>query len=92
MCHLEALISLTPFPSQGECRVLEFCLQLPGKYMGVTEHVCLHSIALLVPYFPRGADVGKLTRWHQPGSLTPHSHALLPHVLWTMTLHGYANS
>lgn len=33
--------------------------------------------------------MGKLTIWHQPGSLTPHSHALLPHVLWTMTLHGY---
>ena len=30
----------------------------------------------------------KLTRWHQSGSLAPCSHALLPHVLETMTLHG----
>ena len=30
-----------------------------------------------------------LAKWHQPGSLASGSHALLPHVLQVMTLHGY---
>ena len=49
--------------------------------------VCIQQ--LYGSILPQRTGVGKLTIWHQPGSLTPHSHALLPHVLWTMTLHGY---
>ena len=33
--------------------------------------------------------VGKLTNWNQSPSLAPHSHALLSHVLETMTFPGY---
>ena len=33
-------------------------------------------------------SVGKWTRRHQSGSLTPCSHALFTHVLQTITLHG----
>ena len=34
----------------------------------------------------------KLTRWLQPGSLALHSHALLPHVLYAMTLPSYVTA
>ena len=36
--------------------------------------------------------VGELTRWCQSGSVAPHSHALSPHILETMTLHSYVTA